>query len=185
MRELSGFGWDADRGMVTTSDQVWDDYLAVSQIIHIYCYPSDSMSQAHPKCEYYQSHLFPFYDIINEMYASNTATGTNVVSTEATEAHEAPTVMSFRVSVTCLWLIFAIRLCNHLHPPLLHPPLPHSLGLQWLHLVYGMPWPSSWTIHLSTLGSESVPLAVHYCHISPAQLIASQTLCQRPATSWA
>ena len=30
LRELSGFGWDEVKKLVTASDSVWDDYLAVS-----------------------------------------------------------------------------------------------------------------------------------------------------------
>jgi Myb/SANT-like DNA-binding domain len=30
LREQSGFGWDEDAGMITASDQAWDDIIAVS-----------------------------------------------------------------------------------------------------------------------------------------------------------
>ena len=40
LRDLSGFGWDEERKVVTAADDVWDKYIAVRDqycmLLHVY-----------------------------------------------------------------------------------------------------------------------------------------------------
>lgn len=40
MLDLSGFGWDDTRKMVTAEQEVWKEYVAVSQLIRLFFYHS-------------------------------------------------------------------------------------------------------------------------------------------------
>jgi hypothetical protein len=58
VRNNSGFGWDTEKQVPTAPDQVWDAYL-----------------QAHPQAKAYRHCTLPMYEELDELCASNVATG--------------------------------------------------------------------------------------------------------------
>ena len=59
----SGFGWDAEKGLPTAPDDVWERYL-----------------QAHPKAAPFRCKQLPFYEELKTIFSGKTATGNYAVS---------------------------------------------------------------------------------------------------------
>jgi hypothetical protein len=76
--ELSGFGWDADKHVVTAADNVWDAYIEVCCVKKNYPVLTHCHLQAHPKQKKWQKTSFPLFDNIADLIEGTYVTGKGV-----------------------------------------------------------------------------------------------------------
>ncbi|KAF6764367.1 hypothetical protein DFP72DRAFT_1059353 [Ephemerocybe angulata] len=74
LRDMSGFGWDNEKQIVTASDDVWDRWIAKN-----------------PKKKKWRTTAFPLYDDIGGIVDGTVATGSNAFRPSSTQSTEPET----------------------------------------------------------------------------------------------
>ena len=79
LRDLSGFGWDGARNIVTADDDVWDRLITVCRTsLQIHCSLNYFYPQAHPGLKKWRKSAFPLFDDMADLIEGTYATGAGV-----------------------------------------------------------------------------------------------------------
>lgn len=71
---MSGFGWNEDRYMVTATDWVWEDVLAV-RVLQRCNFMADYLAQRHKKYAWFRTHPFPLHNDLATLCENTFAVG--------------------------------------------------------------------------------------------------------------